>query len=177
MTQSRLQKLLNEYRAGRTSKELAAQYGVSRRLIQQRAQEAGIKHPRGGKAPPFSDTELQHLIRDYLDRGLSPAKLAGAYGHGSDLIRRELLLAGVPLRPRGHYARTLTDAEEAQVAELYLLGATCNEIAQHFGPHVDKSLIAHVLERQGVPRRTMAEARSLRNTWKYKARESVVEWP
>ena len=155
-----------------TLAELGQRYGLGEAAVRYILKQRGVA-PLKGRTRRLPD--FARIKREYV-AGWAPTVLAQRHGHSSETVRRELLLAGLPIRPASDYMRTFTDAEEARMGALYETGATLAEISLEFGTG-DKSQIGRILERIGVPRRTMKESRDLRGTWKTGPRRSTVEWP
>lgn len=169
--EARNRRIVRMFLQGKHAAYIAERFGISERTVHWITRERGVKRSQAKPLP-----NLAAVVRDYLDRGLPLSGIHAKYGYGEERVARELLRAGIPLRPRGHYARVFTDADESHMANLYLSGATLAEVSLAVG-NGDKATIGKILERNGVPRRTTKASRDLRGTWKTRPRRSRVEWP
>lgn len=148
------------YISGESAVALAKEYGMSEANVRYHAKVWGYEggHQRL-RVPP---AEAKAICETY-ESGWTIDEVAIQYHRDPDTVRKVLERADIPIRTQQDYYRTFTEAEELELCELYLTGATLNELA---GAHdTEKSVVANVLERRGIPRRTMTESRQLRGTY------------
>lgn len=85
-----------DYPAGLASAEIAAKVGHSPGEVQRKARERGLRHPSSCSAQAIANAEQAHgkalaeIARDYRDRRLSRATLAGDIGIGAKTLREAL---------------------------------------------------------------------------------------
>lgn len=87
------------YRAGRSMRALAAEYGISRGRVQRLLHEAEV--PTHPNAPAVAEALRRYgpdIARRYEHDGASQRDLACAYGLSTMTIRRALQARGTPLR-------------------------------------------------------------------------------
>lgn len=91
--------LVEEYRSGRSLKELARIAGVGRSVMGRVLREAGLqlRPPHAPRSVVMND----HYIRDQYQRGSSLAELATELGCAETTVANRLRSLDVPLRPRG----------------------------------------------------------------------------
>ena len=87
--------LVASYRAGRTMKEIAAEFGIDRRTVPAYLRRAGVETRRGGL------DDRQALEATWLyEAGWSSGRLAERFGVSADNVLKVLRRAGVAIRPR-----------------------------------------------------------------------------
>jgi transposase len=86
--------LVGEYQAGGRVKELATSWRVHRDTVSRLLREAGVEPRFEG----ISDEQIGEAAQLYRD-GWSIRRVAARYDRSYELMRRELLRAGVKLRP------------------------------------------------------------------------------
>ncbi|WP_240777048.1 helix-turn-helix domain-containing protein [Nonomuraea basaltis] len=110
-------------------------------------------------APPRKPLNADDIVRRYL-AGESISALTRAERVGKERIREILDAAGVERRDAGTAVALSrwgggVDVSAAEVATLYRSGLPGTEVAQRLG--VSVSTVSHLLDEQGVPRRSPAE--------------------
>jgi DNA-binding transcriptional regulator LsrR (DeoR family) len=98
---AQLKSLVAGYQAGRTMKELAAEFGIDRRTVSTHLRRAGVRSRRGGL-----DQEQAVDVARLYEAGWSSGRLAERYSVSSDNVLRTLRAAGVKIRPRRGGPRT-----------------------------------------------------------------------
>lgn len=88
--------LKREYPAGTPTKEISTMVGHSPGEVQRKARERGLRHPAWCSAQTIANAEQAHgkplaeIAREYRDRRLSRATLAGDIGIGAKTLREAL---------------------------------------------------------------------------------------
>jgi DNA-directed RNA polymerase specialized sigma24 family protein len=87
--------LIAGYRAGRTMKELAVEFGVDRRTVSTHLRRAEIATRQRGL-----DEEQVQEAADLYEAGWSSGRLAERFDVSADNVLKDLRRAGVSIRPR-----------------------------------------------------------------------------
>ncbi|MCP4308417.1 MAG: hypothetical protein GY788_26760 [bacterium] len=98
LTPDETEDLVNRYRAGSSTRELATECGLHRHTISRRLAAEGVY--LRAKQRRFDDAAIDKA-RQLYQEGWTLARLASEYDVGRETIRRELINSGLELRPRG----------------------------------------------------------------------------
>src|SRR5689334_18930664 len=113
-------KILKDYTTARIPvREIAETYGVSQSLVRYIARTSGVeKRPKGlAYKPPQKTIEK---VKTLYQKGYSALEVGQQTNLSSERVREILKEEGVEIKPRGFYSRILSDAEEKELAELYM---------------------------------------------------------
>lgn len=137
------------YRAGRTVREIAEQFGVSVEPIRRVLKEQQVPPRKGGKRSHWTNSPEQiEQVASLYRAGESIATLAHRFACRDTSIRAVLAEAGVEIRPYGVAARRLTPADAAALAAEYLKGATLESLARVY--EVSPMTVRAYLLREGI---------------------------
>lgn len=104
LTDAELAKLVADYNAGASLRQLADENGTHHTVIRRALLKAGVQlRPMGQRRMPVPD--VRRIARDY-QRGMTLLALQAKYGIKRDTITRNLREQGVQIRPRGQRRRT-----------------------------------------------------------------------
>jgi uncharacterized protein (DUF433 family) len=135
------------YASGLTMAAIAARYGVSRKTVSARLRRAGVTPRRVTPQPRTTPIPVPEAAARYR-QGATLTGLARTYRVTGRTLRRELVAAGVAIRPPGG-TRIPIPVDEA--AGLYVSGQTMRQLAQRYG--VCETVIYDRLTEAGVPLR------------------------
>jgi uncharacterized protein (DUF433 family) len=135
------------YGSGVTMAAIAARYGVSRTTVSARLRGAGVTPRRVAPRPRATPVPVSEAAARYR-QGATLTGLAAAYQVTGRTLRRELVAAGVSIRPPGG-TRIPLPVDEA--AQLYAAGQTLRQLAERYG--VCETVIYTRLTETGVPLR------------------------
>ncbi|QBQ74450.1 endonuclease [Burkholderia phage BcepSauron] len=121
------QAIARSYQSGKSTAEVAQEFGCSQPTVVKMLDKLGIERRRG----QFNETEQQDIVRQYKN-GKTTEDIAAQYGCNHSTIGDELRRAGVELRGRGR-KRLLTDKQERQALALRDKGRSVSEVAAKFG--------------------------------------------
>jgi uncharacterized protein (DUF433 family) len=142
------------YASGLTMAAIAARYGVSRTTISARLRAAGIT-PRRAPRPPTTPIPVPEAAAQYR-QGATLTGLAAAYHVTGRTLRRQLVAAGVTIRPPGG---TRIPIPVAEAAQLYAGGQTMAQLAARYG--VCETVIYDRLTEAGVPLRRKTDRKQV----------------
>ena len=103
LTPVRVDDLVSRYRAGASTRDLAAVFGVHRTTVVSHLERCGV--PRRAHVRKLSDQQIRDASGEYL-AGDSLKTLGERYGVDAATIRTHLVRAGVQLRPRRGWEAT-----------------------------------------------------------------------
>jgi transposase-like protein len=144
--------IAKRYQAGRTTREIAAEFGVSAKAVASALQRQGVPRrkggPRGWQGSVTFEERRAEVIRLYTSGG-SVKGIAEKLRCRTPFVTGVLRDAGIPRRPFGHANSAFTDDEAQQVAAEYRAGATCADLGRKYG--VSHVTIRAWLRRLDVP--------------------------
>jgi lambda repressor-like predicted transcriptional regulator len=94
-------RLVEQYKAGATARELGARFGIHRSTVAAHLERAGVPTRRGRGLHP---DEINDVARLYAE-GWSALRLSREYGVSDHTVTAALRKADVPIRPRGRRAQ------------------------------------------------------------------------
>ncbi|MGH3926416.1 MAG: hypothetical protein ACRDTT_26730, partial [Pseudonocardiaceae bacterium] len=98
---AQVEALVAGYQAGKTMKELAAEFGINRLTVSTHVRRAGVRTRRGG----LDEEQAVEATRLY-EAGWSSGKLAERFNVSADNVLKAVRDAGVTIRPRRGGPRT-----------------------------------------------------------------------
>jgi uncharacterized protein (DUF433 family) len=143
------------YASGLTMAAIAARYGVSRTTISARLRAAGITPRRAAPRPRSTPIPVSEAAAQYR-QGATLTGLAAAYHVTGRTLRRQLVAAGVTIRPPGGVRIPIPVAEAAR---LYAGGQTMAQLAARYG--VCETVIYGRLTEAGVPLRRKTDRKQV----------------
>ncbi|TRW45594.1 helix-turn-helix domain-containing protein [Georgenia yuyongxinii] len=134
--------VVREYRAGKSSEQIAERLRVRQELVSAALREAGLL--RGG-GWSLTDAESAELLVLY-NRGWSTPKIAWHFEVDPTTVRNHLLRAGMQMRPRS--LPRIPAHEVPTVVGRYKEGETLEHLAAEFG--LATGTLANILRRAGA---------------------------
>jgi transposase len=144
--------IVAKYEAGKSSLEIARQYGVHFNTIIGRLHKANVKMRSGGSyprcryGPHKKQWDVQVAILDYKQRGITQMAVAKLYNISHNTVNRTFHRMGVAPNRRGRLPIPIPE----HVLEMFTQGKTMEEIGRVEG--VTKQAISSRLKRHGITR-------------------------
>jgi transposase-like protein len=123
------------YRGGRTTRDLAREYGCSDVTVLHALERVGEPRRTGGMRPAPNDlsdpVRRAEALQFYLDGG-SVKRVAKRFQCRTDVVSALLAEEGVQLKPGGHRHPKFDKARSRQIADEYAAGATLQQLAERY---------------------------------------------
>lgn len=150
LTLTTIEEVVERYRAGEQSTDLADEYGVTFPTIIRYCQEAGISIRQRGIHSRVLTDEQEEVIFDRYAGGEFTVDLADEYGVSNVTIRRAVQRQGGKLRV-GANRKALPLATEVLLVEDYIAGEGRTILGKRYG--VSVCTVAAIVKRHGIPLR------------------------